>query len=295
MKERKYEINRYALYDYQEIEEHLSAMAAKGWIIEHMNQLVWRYRRIEPQEMEFSVTYDLERNLYEPIPSERQIKLQEISELGGWEFVTDWTMMMVFYRLKDVKGIPFQTDPEVTLKLFRDMGIRDLTLGVVLFGMWTLFAMTYSKYESMGFSPTLLLMFWGLVLFTAGVALSEFWFWLWYRRSRISVDHGGDCVPAGKGYRISRGLVALAAMIGLGYWIAIYASFGHLVIGGFFIIAMIIMMSVEGIVRERNRRRGTSEKKNYWIVFMIVFLIYFLIDICTKWWLMPYAIENGWF
>ena len=58
---------------------------------------------------------------------------------------------------------------------------------------------------------------------------------------------------------------------------------------------MIIMMSVEGIVRERNRRRGTSEKKNYWIVFMIVFLIYFLIDICTKWWLMPYAIENGWF
>ncbi|MBQ8591111.1 MAG: DUF2812 domain-containing protein [Firmicutes bacterium] len=295
MRERKYEINRYALYDDQGIEEHLSTMAAKGWIIEHMNQLIWWYRRIEPQELEFAVTYDLEMNLYEPIPSKRQIRLQEISELGGWGFVTDWTMMLVFCRPKDEEGIPFQTDPEVTLKLFRDMGIRDLTLGVVLFGIWTLFAMTYSKYESMGFSPTLLLLFWGLVLFTTGVLLSELWFWLWYRRSRISVDHGGECVPAGKAYRISRGMVVLAAMIGLGYWIAAYASLGHLAIGSFYIIAMIVMIFAEGAVRNRNRRRGTSGKTNYWIVFVMGFLIYHLIRMCAKWWLMPYAIEHGWF
>ena len=45
MKDRKRELNLYQLYDYQGVERHLEAMAAKGWRLERVGTYFWQYRR----------------------------------------------------------------------------------------------------------------------------------------------------------------------------------------------------------------------------------------------------------
>ena len=56
MRKTKYRLEPFQLYDYSGIEEHLTKMARKGWILETVGALAWKYRRIEPQELEFSIT-----------------------------------------------------------------------------------------------------------------------------------------------------------------------------------------------------------------------------------------------
>ena len=56
MKNVKYCYETLCLYDYRGIEERLSAMAAKGWRLEHIGRL-WKYRRAEPAKVRYAVTY----------------------------------------------------------------------------------------------------------------------------------------------------------------------------------------------------------------------------------------------
>ena len=50
----KYEYNFYSFYDHTGMEQHFEKMAAQGWLIEKLGYF-WRYRRIGPQALRFSV------------------------------------------------------------------------------------------------------------------------------------------------------------------------------------------------------------------------------------------------
>ena len=61
MKNVTYRWNTFQLYDYRGVEEHLSAMAAKGWRLEKAGNQLWTYRRAEPAKVRYAVTYSYDR------------------------------------------------------------------------------------------------------------------------------------------------------------------------------------------------------------------------------------------
>ncbi len=69
----KYRTEYFSRYDYRGVEEHLSAMAAKGWQIEDMERIFWKYRRIEPKKMTYAVTYLLEASEFNNKMSEKSL------------------------------------------------------------------------------------------------------------------------------------------------------------------------------------------------------------------------------
>ena len=124
MKERKkYRLETFQLYDYSGIEAHLTKMARKGWILEKVGALCWKYRRIEPQELEFSITYYPDASVYDPGPTASQERLYDMCEEMGWDFVGEWWQMQIFSRPvataaggpETASQIPLETDPEVKL------------------------------------------------------------------------------------------------------------------------------------------------------------------------------------
>ena len=48
MRERSIRIETLTPFDFRAAEEHLAAMAAKGWRLERTGRLFWTYRRTEP-------------------------------------------------------------------------------------------------------------------------------------------------------------------------------------------------------------------------------------------------------
>ena len=58
----------YSLYDHTGIAVHLEKMAAKGWLLEKIGVWGWTYRRCEPMQVRFAVTYFPKTDHYEPKP-----------------------------------------------------------------------------------------------------------------------------------------------------------------------------------------------------------------------------------
>lgn len=50
MRDVKRRMENYSFYDRSGIAAHLEAMAAKGWQLEHMTNLIWTYRRLRAAE-----------------------------------------------------------------------------------------------------------------------------------------------------------------------------------------------------------------------------------------------------
>ena len=85
MKDRKYELNRFSIYDSTAVQRHLEEMAAKGWMLDRVTGLGWVYRRIEPKKLHFSVTYYPKASDFDPGPTEGQQVYHAFSAHAGWQ------------------------------------------------------------------------------------------------------------------------------------------------------------------------------------------------------------------
>lgn len=202
MRNIKYRIENLALYEYRRVEEHLSAMAARGWRLESIGARLWKYHRAEPARVSYAVTYVQDASQFNPGPTERQQTLEELCAAAGWTKVTDWFQMQI-YCSEAEDPVPLETEESVRLEAvhrsmrrnFLPANIILLLLSLVLLGLFirTLIVDPLHILESDGslFTGPLWL------LLSAVLLTSLAHYWLWYRRSARSVAQGGPCAVPG--------------------------------------------------------------------------------------------------
>ena len=105
----------FAFYDYTAIENHLSEMAKKGWMIEKINNYFWTYAQIPPKDITFNITYHSSASEFDPKRSEMQMTFDEFCEHAGWKLALSWHQMQIYYNGNE-NPTPIQTDPEIHLK-----------------------------------------------------------------------------------------------------------------------------------------------------------------------------------
>ena len=110
MKTKMRRLEYYSFYNHTGIEAHFAEMARKGWLIESISNLYWTYRRIEPKNIHFCVTYYPRASDFDPGPSEEQQTFHDFCAHTGWKLACSWHQMQVFYNEKE-SPIPLETDP----------------------------------------------------------------------------------------------------------------------------------------------------------------------------------------
>lgn len=101
------------LYNREAIEEKIKKMAAKGWLIEEMqNRIIWNYRRIEPRELSFALVYSGLTHENDPASIEKQKERDELYAADGWIPAADWDTLRVYYN-EQPDPVPIETDPVV--------------------------------------------------------------------------------------------------------------------------------------------------------------------------------------
>lgn len=209
MKSTKYCMENLFLYDYKHVEEHLSAMAAKGWRLESIGARLWKYRRAEPGKVRYAVTYIQDASQFNPGPTERQQTLKELCAAAGWEKVCDWFQMQI-YCSEAEDPVPLETEESVRLETVHRSMKRNylpsntvfliLSLAVSVWFVCTLAADPLRILENSAY------LFIGPLLFLLSAILSITLglYWRWYRRSSRSVAQGGPCASPGKLQWINR-------------------------------------------------------------------------------------------
>ena len=115
MRKTKRRMETLSFYDRTGVERHLEQMAEKGWMIDRISNLGWVYRRIEPQKLQFSVTYYPKASDFDPGPSEDQQVYHAFSAHAGWKYVCSWVQMQIFCT-NQPDPVPIETDPELELQ-----------------------------------------------------------------------------------------------------------------------------------------------------------------------------------
>lgn len=131
MKEKRiYRPAFYSFYDAQGIAAHLERMAARGWMIDSLSGVLWRYRAIEPARLHFAVTYFPKASAFDPGPTEGEQVFADYCAQAGWTPAARWGQMQIFCTDRP-DPVPLETDPVTQVENIRSAMGRNFLPGML--------------------------------------------------------------------------------------------------------------------------------------------------------------------
>ena len=113
MKKRRLEL--FQTNDYEAIEKHLTKMAKRGWFLESIGTFLWTYRKDEPQDLTYEVTYFSEASDFNPYPTDNQEAYYEYCEAAGWNLVASKDKLQIFSTARE-NPTPIESDEALKFK-----------------------------------------------------------------------------------------------------------------------------------------------------------------------------------
>ncbi len=261
MKATQREYIPFSFYDHTGMEKHLEKMARKGWMLEEISNTTWRYRKIEPKELHFSVSFDTRASEFEPEPTEEQMIFQEFCQRSGWKLAAASGRMQIFYN-EEEDPLPIQTDPEMEVRMVDKRARRMapfyvifLVLGFLIGGGWC-YSLVYTPIKALTTPSGVLLGLSWLCLFVYSAAdLIVYYTW---RRRALAAAQRGEFLPTRGCHKLMYVVLGMI-VLGLMYWLATERRPGmRLVTGGILLAYVVVFLSVNGTKRTLKRRKASA-------------------------------------
>lgn len=180
---------------YKEIEKKLELYAKKGLVLEKMGPYFWTFKKTEPQNLKYTVTYFAEGSVFNPHPTDNQQTYFDYAKAAGWDFVCEYNQMQIF--CSSLENPPeFETDEKEKLENIHKCMKKSFVISQLL--MLLVFALNlFLRLNSLKRNPTdflssnidlaALLMFISIILYSSYTLINYF---MWYNKSKKSVDMG---------------------------------------------------------------------------------------------------------
>ena len=197
----RYELPLFSFYDHTGMVRHLEQMARRGWRLDKLGGMLWRYQPIEPRRLKYALVYFPEVTGFEPTPPESHLRLQELCAQGGWQLAATAGKYQVYYN-EDPDAVPLETDPGIQVDIIHRTMKRNfipsyllLTLAAVLqlfmqisdlnknYNVWYSGKAYYFSGVSWMMIPA-----WGALLLIYLLELSRY-FW-WHHRAKKRAEEG---------------------------------------------------------------------------------------------------------
>ena len=219
---RKYRLESFTFYETDNIAAHLSQMAEEGWAHSSVGRYFWKYTAIAPEKRTYGITFFPDVSAFDTEPSEAQEDFIAYCEEAGWNYVTQWQQMQIFYTTKE-NPIPLETDETLRLET-PSFGMRKnylpamaalfVILLIQLFQCVSNLQKNLPRYLTDFTQWFLLLLFFVLGIYALADCLA---YLRWRKKSLAAVEAGGCCLPVGKGMRIVKKLY---------FWLVIFLFWG---------------------------------------------------------------------
>ena len=184
---------------YKEIEQKLEHYAKKGLVLEKMGSSLWTFKKTEPQNLKYTVTYFAEGSVFNPHPTDNQQTYFDYAKAAGWDFVCEYNQMQIF--CSSLENPPeFETDEKEKLENIHKCMKKSFVVSQLL--MLVVFALNlFLRLNSLKRNPTdflssnidlaTFLMFFCIILYSSYTLIN---YYMWYNKSKKSVDMGGSII-----------------------------------------------------------------------------------------------------
>ena len=275
MKNTKRQLIPFSYYDLTGMERHLEKMAQKGWLLDKMSALGWRYRRIEPQKLHFTVSYCHRASAYDPEPTEEVQTFYDFCAHTGWRLAAEFGSMQVFYNDQE-DPIAIDTDPAMEIQMVgREMKrtlpfeILLLLIGFFMGGSW-LYSLFHSPIDLLA-NPTNLftgLCWLGLIVWSVADILT---YLLWRRRAKLAAQRG-EFVPTRGCHRIMQVVMALVILGAIYFFITARLPGLRLLTGAMILEFVVLFLAVNG-TKDFLKKRKVSRRKNQAVTIAVDVLL----------------------
>lgn len=253
-------MENFLFYDSERIVAHLERMALKGWQLETITPYYWQYRKCEPREVRYCVTYFSEASEFNPGPTENQQTFLDYCEEAGWKFVTSWAQMQIFSS-EEEDSVAVETDEQMKLtnikrcmwKNFLPGTFVVAALAVGVIAMHLRFIIKRPA-EELANRNTVSMLLTGFLLLSYSICILSSYF-LWYHRSRKNVENGGVCVQGGRWYQKGLPTILVLMVVLLLYQLSDLGSFPN----GIWIFTLNLLL-VAGIIWAVRKFQTTLKK-----------------------------------
>ncbi len=247
----------YLPWDGAYVERHLEKMARKGWQLENAGNPFWTYRKAEPANLHYAMTYFPDASVFDSQLTGEQETYADYCAAAGWEMVSTYGPLQIFVNDRP-DPVPIETDEKEKLTAIHGAMKKMLLLPYgALAAVWFVNLLMrlgpqsyYSTLSTFSSNQQLLLLLAIalLILVSLGMIVD---YLVWYLRSRRTVERGGACLPSHTQPRMifqwTILAVAMAAALGsVGYasgrpWLPLVL----VVLGGVFLL----LAGVYGLLR----------------------------------------------
>ena len=214
----------YLPWDGTYVERRLEKMARKGWRLEKADNLFWTYRRAEPADLRYAMTYFPAASVFDSGPTGEQMTYADYCAAAGWELVSNYGPLQIFVNDRP-DPVPIETDEGEKLTAIHGAMKKMLLLPYgALAAVWLVNLLLrlgpqsyYSTLSIFSSNQQLLLLLAIALLILVSLGMVGDYL-VWYLRSRRAVERGGTCLPSHTRPRmIFQGAVlaiAMAALLG---------------------------------------------------------------------------------
>ena len=197
----RYELPLYSFYDHTGMTTHLEEMAQRGWLLDKMGGMFWRYRKVEPQRLRFALVYFPEVTGFEPTKPEGHSRMEDLCAGTGWQLAATAGKFQIYYN-EDPDPVELETDPMTQVQVihrtmkknflpsYAILAVMSVFQLVVQFTSLTRdFGLQYSGkvYYLSGVSWAMIPI-WSLLLLAYLLELGRYF--LWYRRAKNRAEEG---------------------------------------------------------------------------------------------------------
>lgn len=278
----------FSFYDQEAIQEKLETMASKGWMVEKLSNMMWTYKRIEPKQLRFAVTYFPDASEFDPGPTEGELTKMDFCAQDGWILAVRWGAMQIFYN-ENLDAVPIETDPVASVNNIHT-AMKKNVLRTHLFSIAMLIYYLTFQFFRMKDDPIEYLSnpfyLYSIPLYAALLVASIheiIYHFVWHKKAKKAAEDDGVFLPLKSKPLASYSLLAFSALCMLLAYSGFRTSNRTIVITLVYLAIMLLVFAIGNGIKAALKRKGASRGFNLIVSTGTVTLLTFvaLALLCT--------------
>ena len=257
----------FSFYDQEAIQEKLESMAAKGWMISKLSNLMWTYERMEPRQLRFAVTYFPNASEFDPGPTEGELTKMDFCAQDGWILAKRWGSMQIFYN-EDLNAVPLETDPVASVnnihKAMKKNVLRTHLFAIALLLYYLTFQFFRIKDDPIEYLSSPFYLF-SIPIFASLVVASIheiIYHFTWYKKAKRAAYEDGVFLPLKSKPIASYVLVSFAAVCMILAYSGSNATTRVVGFAAIYIVIQAAIYAIANVVKAHLKKKGASRAVN---------------------------------
>ena len=281
MKNRKRRVEPLSFYDYVGISRHLEKMAAKGWMLEKITNFGWVYRRIEPKQLHFAVSYYPKASEFDPEPTEDQKTFYDFCAHTGWQLACASAQLQIFYNERE-NPTPIETDAKLEVQTIHASAKKSfipaylvLFINALLGGGLFISGIIGDPIKILS-SPSRLFSGFAFLVLAILCLVELICYFRWYHKAKAAAEYG-EFLQTPHTATFQK-IIMTGILLGVLYWLVSYMIFGSPLerwVAVLMCIYMPALFALVNAVKQFLKQKKTARGVNRTVTMLSSFVLAF--------------------